>query len=155
MLSRTTNGLSLQCTHALNRHRTISGVWAIDWIPMEMFTPTHALHNVRRRLVQNLEHFSGQRCSGRRCNNSTMSGGACAYDSLLKDNRSTMSGGGRRSIDNRLESPKHRVSLGLHMNYYVHRKQYAQSQWNTVCHMRRKQCTLKQFETMALTRQSK
>ena len=97
----------------------------------------------------------GQRCSGRRCNNSTMSGGACTHDALLKDNHSTMSGGGRLSIDNRLESPKHRVSLGVHMNYYIHRKQYAQSQWNTTCHMRRKQCTLKQFETMALARQSK
>ena len=32
-----------------------------------------------------------------------------------------MSGGGRLSIDHRIESPKHRVSLGLLMNYYVHR----------------------------------
>ena len=46
-----------------------------------------------------------------------MSGGACTHDSLLKDNHSTMSGGGCLSIDNGIESPKHRVSLGLHMNY--------------------------------------
>ena len=81
MLSRTTNGLSLQCTHALNRHQTISGVWAIGWIPMEMFTPTHALHNVRRRLVQNMEHFSldnGVLVSD--ATTPTMSGGACTHD---------------------------------------------------------------------------
>ena len=68
-----------------------------------------------------------------------------------------MSGGGCLSIDHRIESPKHRVSLGLLSNYYVHRKQYpqyAQSQWTLVPH-EMKQCTLKQFETMALTRQSK
>ena len=95
--------------------------------------------------------------SGLRCNNSTLSGGACPLDSNSKDNRSTMSGGGCLSMDTEIESPKHRDSLGLHMNYYMHGtqySQYAQSQWNTLCHMRGKQCTLKQFETMGLTRQS-
>ena len=95
--------------------------------------------------------------SGLRRNSSTMSGGACTHDSLLKDNHSIMSGGGCLSMDIGIESPKHRDSLGLHMNYYIHGtqySQYAQSQWNTLCHRRGKQCTLKQFETMALTRQS-
>ena len=27
VLSGTTSGLSLQCTHALNRHRVVLGVW--------------------------------------------------------------------------------------------------------------------------------
>ena len=93
--------------------------------------------------------------SGLECNNSTMSGGACTHDSLLKNIHSTMSGGGCLFIDHRLESPKHRASRGLHMNYYVHRQHHTQSQWTIGCHMRRKQCTLKQFENMALTRQSK
>ena len=123
---------------------------------MEMFSLTHALHNVSGGGWHRAwEHFSLDNddlvsdCN----NNSTMSGGACTHDSRLKDNRSTMSGGGCLSIDHRLESPKHRVSLGLHMNYYVHRKHY--SQYATISmeylwHMRRKQCTLKQFETIKI-----
>ena len=108
----------------------------------QLLTPTHALHNVRRRLVWNTEHFSLNNNVWTRCNNSTMSGGVCTHDSLLKDNHSTMSGGGCLSMDIGIESPKHRDSLGLHMNYYIHGKQYsqyAQSQWNTLCHMRGKQ----------------
>ena len=47
-----------------------------------------------------------------------------------------------------LESPTHRVSLGLLMNYYVHRKQYEQVPWNTcVSHETNNICPLKQFET--------
>ena len=121
MLSRTTNGLSLQCTHALNRHQPISGVWAIGWIPMEMFTPTHALHNVRRGWSRTWNTCHWTTVFWSQMQQSTMSGGACTHDSLLKDNHSTRSGGGRLFIDARLESPKHRVSLGLHMNYYAHR----------------------------------
>ena len=44
------------------------------------------------------------------------------------DSHSTMSGGGRHDIEHGFESPKHRVSLGLLMNSYVHRKQYTQAQ---------------------------
>ena len=34
-----------------------------------------------------------------------------------------MTGGGDHGIEHGFESPKHRVSLGLLMNSYVHRKQ--------------------------------
>ena len=44
------------------------------------------------------------------------------------DCHSTMTGGGRHAIEHGFESPKHRVSLGLSMNSYVHRKQYTQAQ---------------------------
>ena len=37
------------------------------------------------------------------------------------DHHSTLSGGGHHDIEHRLESPKHRVSLLLSMNSYVHR----------------------------------
>ena len=50
-----------------------------------------------------------------------MSGGACTHDSITIDIHSTMSGGGCHAMENGLESPKHRVSLGLLMNSYVHR----------------------------------
>ena len=112
---------------------------------METFTPTHALHNDRRRLVKNMEHFSLDN-DILACHNSTMSGGVCTHDSLLRDDRSTTTGGGL-PIENGFESPKHRVSLGLYMNYYVHRKHYIHSQWNTmVSHEWKTICTLKQFE---------
>ena len=75
--------------------------------------------------------------SGLECNDSAMSGGACTHDSLLKNNHSTMSGGGCHFIDHRLESPKHRVSRGLHMNYYVHRQHYTQSMDHWVSHDKR------------------
>ena len=39
-----------------------------------------------------------------------------------------MTGGGRHAIENGFESPKHRVSLGLLMNSYVHREHYTQAQ---------------------------
>ena len=39
-----------------------------------------------------------------------------------------MTGGGRHAIENGFESPKHRVSLGLLMNSYVHRGHYTQAQ---------------------------
>ena len=39
-----------------------------------------------------------------------------------------MSGGGRHAMEHEVESPKHRVSLGLLMNSYVHRGQYTQAQ---------------------------
>ena len=50
----------------------------------------------------------------------------------LKNIHSTMSGGGCLFMDHRLESPKHRVSRGLHVNYYVHRRQYSKSQSTTI-----------------------
>ena len=37
------------------------------------------------------------------------------------DCHSTLTGGGRHGIEHGFESPKHRVSLLLSMNYYVHR----------------------------------
>ena len=100
----------MQCTRALDYHRSILGVEALDWFRMEVISPTHALHNVRRRLVKNLRHFTidnNGRALG--CNDSTMSGGACTHDSRI-DNHSTMSGEGCLSIDTGIESPKHRVS---------------------------------------------
>ena len=66
--------------------------------------------------------------SGLERNDSTMSGGACTQVEPLKNIHSTMSGGGCLFMDHGLESPKHRVSLGLHMKFYVHRQQYSQSQ---------------------------
>ena len=142
MLSRTTNGLIMQCTRAINYHRTINlrcGSQAIEEIPMEMFTPTHALHNDRRRLVKNMEHFALDN-DILACHNSTVSGEVCTHDSLWKDKLSTMTGGGRLSIDIGIESPKHRDSLGLHMNYYVHGNRYTQyahpqlsHEWKTIC----------------------
>ena len=44
------------------------------------------------------------------------------------DHLSTLTGGGHHGIEHRFESPKHRVSLLLSMNSYVHRKQYGHAQ---------------------------
>ena len=44
------------------------------------------------------------------------------------DHHSTLSGGGHHGIEHGFESPKHRVSLLLLMNSYVHRKQYGHAQ---------------------------
>ena len=127
-------------------HRPIHRV-RLGFDSIEVSTPTHALHNDRRRLVKNQEHFAI--CNHDWASNATTP--QCQAELALKirsllDDHSTMTGGGRHAIENGFESPKHRVSLGLHMNYYVHGKRYshyAQSLWNTLCLMRRKQCTLK------------
>ena len=59
-----------------------------------------------------------------------MSGGACLFIDLETD----MSLG----INKTLESPKHRVSLELHMNSYVHRSHYSQPHSTPLgCHMRK------------------
>ena len=140
LLSRTTNGLVMQCTHALNELRTSCGGQAIE-LPWKC--SLRLMHSTMTgggwSGTWNTSHWT---VSGLRCNNSTMSGGACIHDSHWKDNLSTMSGGGRLSMDIGIESPKHRDSLGPHMNYYIHGNeysQYAHSQWNTWCHMSRKQ----------------
>ena len=57
--------------------------------------------------------------------------------------------------DNVLETPKNRVSLGTQVNSYVHRQQYRQPQMTPLFGYHREKRTLKQFETNALTRQSK
>ena len=155
-LSRMKKCLLKQCTHALNGHETISGAAAIVYSYRDVHS--ESMHSTMSGggwfRTWNTSQWTTV-FSGLECNDSTMSGGACTHDSPLKNNRSTMSGGGCHFMDHRLESPKHRVSHGLHINYYVHRQHHAQCEWTTVCHMRRKQCTLKQFETIALTRQSK
>ena len=96
-------------------HRPINrGRLGFDSI--EAFTPTHALHNDRRRLVKNSEHFTI--CNHDWASNATTP--QCQAEHALKirsqsDCHSTMSGGGRHAIEHGLESPKHRVSLGLSM----------------------------------------
>ena len=55
-------------------------------------------------------HHDGHRCS--QVSNAMTpqcQAEACTHDSLLKNNHSTMSGGGCHFIDHRLESPKHDV----------------------------------------------
>ena len=68
------------CRHHLRLCR-INGV-RLGFDSIEVSSLTHALHNVRRRLVTNLEHFNPQPCLGCTCNNSTMSGGVCTRDSI-------------------------------------------------------------------------
>ena len=109
-------------------HRPIHRV-RLGFDSIEVSTPTHALHNDRRRLVKNLEHFTI--CNHDWASNATTP--QCQAELALKirshlDDHSTMSGGGRHAIENGFESPKHRVSLGLLMNSYVHREHYTQAQ---------------------------
>ena len=56
-LSRTTNGLFMQCTHALNWLRACCGGKAIE-VPWKCSLRLMHSTNVRRRLVWNMEHFS-------------------------------------------------------------------------------------------------
>ena len=56
-------------------------------------------------------------------------------------------------INKTLESPNNRVSLGSRMNSYLHRAHYSQLQLTPLGRHMRKH-TLKQFETIALTRQA-
>ena len=122
------SSLIMQCTRATNSHRPINrGRLGFDSI--EALTPTHAPHNDRRSLVKNSEHFTI--CNHDWASNATTP--QCQAEHALKirsqsDCHSTMSGGARHAIEHGLESPKHRVSLGLLMNSYVHGKQYTQAQ---------------------------
>ena len=109
-------------------HRPIRRV-RLGFASIEVSTPTHALHNDRRRLVKNLEHFPI--CNHGWASNATTP--QCQAERALMtrsrlDDHSTMSGGGRHAIGNGFESPKHRDSLGLLMNSYVHRGHYTQAQ---------------------------
>ena len=114
-------------------HGTTHGV-RFGFDSIEVSTPTHALHNVRRRLIRNQEHFAI--CNHDWASNATTP--QCQAERALMirshlDDHSTMSGGGRYAIENGFESPKHRDSLGLLMNSYVHRGHYTHAQWNTKC----------------------
>ena len=109
-------------------HRPIHRV-RLRFDSIEVSTPTHALHNDRRRLARNIEHFTI-------CNHEWVSNATtphCQAELALEmrshsDVHSTMTGGGHHAIENGFESPKHRVSLGLRMNSYVHREHYTQAQ---------------------------
>ena len=143
-MSHTTNGLIMQCTRATNSIDP-SIEFRLGDDSIEVFTLTHALHNDRRRLVTNLERF-------RICNhdwglNATTP--QCQAEHALEirsqsDCHSTMSGGRRHAIEHGFESPKHRVSLELWMNSYVHRRHYKQAQMKQVFHTKQSNiCTLK------------
>ena len=117
-LSHMTNCLLKQCAHVLKW--TLNNQWSFG----------HRLYSYRDVHSQSMHSTASgggwfrtwntsqwtEVFSGLECNDSTMSGGACTHDSLLKNNHSTMSGGGCHFIGHRLESPKHRVSRGLHIH---------------------------------------
>ena len=109
-------------------HRPINRV-RLGFDSIEVFTLTHALHNDRRRLVKNLEHFTSFNHDW--ASNATTP--QCQAERALEirsqsDCHSTMPGGERHAIEDGFESPKHRVSLGLWMKSYVHREHYTQAQ---------------------------
>ena len=89
---------------------------------MEEFSLTHALHNDRRRLVTNLEHFGTWNHDWIRDASTPQCQAEHALTIRLQsDGHSTMTGGGRHDIEHGFESPKHHVGLLLSMNSYVHR----------------------------------
>ena len=95
-----------------------------------MFSLTRALHTDRRRLVMNLEHIPIHNNAWASHATSPQCRAECASEIHSHVNcRSTTAGGGHLAIEHGFESPKHRVSLGLLMNSYVHRNTtYIQAQ---------------------------
>ena len=100
------------------------------WNHIEMFSLTHALHTDGRRLVMNLEHISIHNNDWASHATSPQCRAECASEIHSHVNcHSTMTGARHVAIEHGFESPKHRVSLRLSTNSYVHRDTtYAQAQ---------------------------